>query len=183
METDLDMTPTLVARLRDGQEDAADLLLRLYRDKLIGFCHGYVGARDEAEDIVQEVFCRVLESTTVPENFRAWIYKICRNRCLDIVRSRGRRRDDGTLPTGSHLGAALTGQLTGLVRGERWERLREVVEALPADQREVLHLRYAEGLSRAEIGEVLELEEKLVKSRLFHAMEKLRLHDSLADGR
>ena len=182
METDLDMTPTLVARLRGGHEDAADLLVRLYREKLICFCHGYVGERDEAEDVVQEVFCRVLESTTVPENFRAWIYKICRNRCLDIVRSRDRRRDDGTLPTGSHLGAGLTGQLTGLVRGERWERLRQVVEDLPADQREVLQLRYAEGLSRVEIAEVLELEEKLVKSRLFHAMEKLRLHDSLADG-
>ena len=56
-----------------------------------------------------------------------------------------------------------------------------VVASLPADQREVLHLRYAEGLSRAEIAEVLELDEKLVKSRLYHGMEKLRLHDSLVD--
>jgi len=178
----IDLTPTLVARLRDGDEKAAGLLDRLYREKLICFCHGYLGGRDEAEDVVQEVFCRVLESTTVPRNFRAWVYKISRNRCLDIRRSRGRRRDDGTLPTGSHLDAQLTGHLTGLVRGERWERLRELVEALPADQREVLHLRYAEGLSRAEIAEVLELDEKRVKSRLYHGLEKLRLHDSLAGG-
>jgi RNA polymerase sigma-70 factor (ECF subfamily) len=76
----------------------------------------------------------------------------------------------------------LTGPLTALVRNERWDRLRGIVNELPANQREVLHLRYAEGLSRAEIAEILELDEKLVKSRLFHAMEKLRVHDSLADG-
>jgi RNA polymerase sigma-70 factor (ECF subfamily) len=178
----VDLTPTLVAQLRDGDERAADLLDRLYREKLTCFCHGYLGGRDEAEDVVQEVFCRVLESATVPRDFRAWIYKISRNRCLDIRRSRGRRRDDGTLPTGSHLDAQLTGHLTGLIRGERWERLRELVEALPSDQREVLHLRYAEGLSRSEIAEILDLDEKLVKSRLYHGLEKLRVHDSLADG-
>ena len=74
-----------------------------------------------------------------------------------------------------------TGSDESEIYGERWEKLRRVVETLPPDQREILHLRYAEGLSRAEIAEILSLEEKLVKSRLFHAMEKLRLHDSLAD--
>jgi RNA polymerase sigma-70 factor (ECF subfamily) len=177
----VDLTPTLLARLREGEAAAADLLDRIYREKLICFCLGYLDRRDEAEDVVQEVFYRVLKSTTVPDDFRAWIYKICRNRCLDTLRSRRRRRDDGTLPTGSHLDARLTGNLTRLVRGERWQRLRQLVEALPAAQREVLHLRYAEGLSRAEIGQVLDLDEKRVKSRLYHAMEKLRLHDSLAE--
>ncbi len=177
----MDMTPSLVAHLRGGHEQAAELLDTIYREKLICFCHGYLRSRDEAEDVVQEVFYRVLKNTTAPQNFRAWIYKICRNRCLDIRRARGRRRDDGQLPDSSHIDAELTGYLTRLVRGEQWERLRELVEALPADQREVLHLRYAEGLSRGEIAEVLEITEKLVKSRLYHGMEKLRLHNSLVD--
>ena len=174
----------LMAQLQQGQTLALDHLYHRYAKKLYTFCHYTTHSqnRQDSEDLVQDVFYRVLESPTVPESFRAWIYRICRNRCLDVLRSRGRRRDDGTLPSGSHLGARVTGQLTGLVRGERWGHLRRVVEELPADQREVLHLRYAEGLSRAEIAEVLELDEKLVKSRLFHAMEKLRVHDSLAEG-
>ncbi len=178
----IDLTPTLVGRLRCGDEQAAELLDQLYREKLICFCIGYVGRRDAAEDVVQDVFCRVLDSSTAPDNFRAWIYKICRNRCLDVLRSRRRHPEDATMPSGSHLGAVLTGNLTRLVRNERWQRLREIVEGLPHDQRELLQLRYAEGLSRAEIAEVLDLDEKRVKSRLYHAMEKLRLHDSLADG-
>ncbi len=179
--TNTDLTPTLIGHLRDGNADAADLLERIYREKLICFCLGYLRRRDEAEDVVQEVFYRVLTSVTVPENFRAWIYKICRNRCLDLVRSRGRRRDNDSLPDPSRLDAELTGYLTQMVRGEQWDALRRLVASLPADQREVLHLRYAEGLSRAEIAEVLEIDEKLVKSRLYHGMEKLRLHDSLVD--
>jgi len=177
----MDLTPTLIAHLRDGHTEAGAFLDRLYRERLILFCLGHLGDSQEAEDVVQEVFYRVLKSDAVPDNFRAWIYKICRNRCLDILRSRKRRRDDGSLPTASHLDAQLTGNLTRIARGEQWERLRELVAALPPDQREVLQLRYAEGLSRAEIAEVLEIPVKLVKSRLFHGLEKLRIHDSLVD--
>lgn len=178
-----DVTPTLVARLRRGDSGAGEMLDRLYREKLIGFCHGYLGTREEAEDVVQAVFCRILQASVVPENFRAWIYKICRNRCLDERRYRARHPEDGSIPTASQLDARLTGQLTRMLRDERWERLRRLVEELPVDQREVLHLRYAEGLSRSEIAEILEIEPKLVKSRLYHGLEKLRLHESLESGR
>jgi RNA polymerase sigma-70 factor (ECF subfamily) len=177
-----DLTPTLVANLRGGDRGAADLLDKLYRERLVCFCHGYLDSRDESEDVVQEVFCRVIESKIAPENFRAWIYKISRDRCLELRRSRGRRRDTGTQAQASHADARLAGHLTGEGSGERWERLRRFVESLPDHQREILHLRYAEGLARAEIAEVLDLEEKEVKSRLYRAMEKLALTDSLAGG-
>jgi RNA polymerase sigma factor (sigma-70 family) len=52
---------------------------------------------------------------------------------------------------------------------------------LPESQREVLHLRYAEDLSRADIAEVLDIPEPVVKSRLYEGMVKLRTHDSLLD--
>lgn len=181
-EADLDLTPTLIAHLREGRAGAGQLLDRMYRERLIGFCLGYLGDRDRAEDVVQDVFVRVLRSDAVPGSFRAWIYRICRNRCLDVNRNLARRRDDRPLPAPSLLRAQTTGHLTRLVRGERHERLRELMRELPAEQHEVLLLRYGEGLSRLEIAEVLGIPEKLVKSRLFHGLEKLRLHDSLADG-
>lgn len=171
-----DLTPTLVHQLREGHADAARLLDQLYRDKLVSFCVQYVGSFEAAEDVVQDAFFRVLESDVVPRNFRGWIYRICRNRCLDVRKASGRRTSD-TSPTDLH--APLTGQLSKLVREERSAHLRELVEALPEEQREVLVLRYVQSLSRAEIAEVLDIPEKLVKSRLFHGLERLRLHDSL----
>jgi len=175
------MTPTLVATLRDGDASSAELLDLLYGRKLVRFALGYLGNATEAEDAVQDVFYRVLRNDSIPDNFRAWIYRICRNRCLDVLRARGRRRDDQTLLTDAPYRADLTGQLTHLVRQERHEKLRRLLDELPPAQHEVLRLRYSEGLSRAEIADVLDIPESVVKSRLYEGLEKLRRHDSLAD--
>jgi RNA polymerase sigma-70 factor, ECF subfamily len=176
-----DLTPSLLARLRAGDPQAGVLFDRLHRRNLIRFCSGYLGNLAEAEDVVQDVFCRVLTNSTVPDNFRAWIYQIARNRSLDLLRARGRKRDDQVLPDDSQLRADLTGNLTRLVRRELRSRLHHLVAGLTASQREILRLRYVEGLSRQEIAQVLEISESLVKSRLFEGLEKLRDHSSLVD--
>ncbi len=180
-QTLADLTPNLVTSLRAGDDSAGKLLCELYHPPLMRFCFRYLESKDEAEDVVQEVFLRVLKNNALPGNFRAWIYKITRNRCLDVIRARGRRRDDLALPTASRIDAHLTGCLTKMVRREQHAHLRRVLAELPEDQREVLHLRYAEDLSRAEIALVLDLPEPIIKSRLYEGMVKLRAHDSLVD--
>ena len=72
--------------------------------------------------------------------------------------------------------AELTGQLTRLVKMERHEKLRRLLDELPPAQHEVLRLRYTEGLSRSEIAQVLDITESVVKSRLYEGLEKLRGH-------
>jgi RNA polymerase sigma-70 factor (ECF subfamily) len=177
-----DLTPSLLACLRAGDPQAGALLNELHRGNLVRFCGGYLGNPAEAEDVVQDVFCRVLTNSTVPDSFRAWMYRIARNRCLDLLRARGRRRDDQDLPDDSRLQADLTGNLTRLVRRELRSRLHHLVAGLTAGQREILRLRYVEGLSRPEIAQVLGIPESLVKSRLFEGLEKLRDHSSLLEG-
>jgi RNA polymerase sigma-70 factor (ECF subfamily) len=181
MPLESDLTPALIVRLRAGDRAAGELLERLYRRDLTRFCAGYLGAADQAEDAVQDVFCKVLAAETVPESFRSWVYRIARNRCLDLLRGRARRRDDQALPSESAAAEELTGHLTRLVRQEQHSRLRQLVAALPATQREILRLRYVEGLSRQEIADVLELPESIVKSRLFEGLERLRQHTSLVN--
>lgn len=176
-----DLTGDLVTSLRAGHPGAGKQLCDLYTQPLIRFCYRYLGSKDEAEDVVQEVFLRVLKNDAVPDNFRPWIYRITRNRCLDVVRKRGRRPDDQELPPASRVDAELTGCLTRLVRREQRAHLQQALAQLPENQREVLHLRYAEELSRADIALVLDLPEPLVKSRLYEGMVNLRAHDSLVD--
>jgi RNA polymerase sigma-70 factor (ECF subfamily) len=142
---------------------------------------GYLGNREDAEDVVQDVFCRVLESNAVPEPFRPWIYEICRNRCIDRLRSEGRRPEGESMPAYRDFIAQVTGNLTRLVKKERREKLWERFASIPPDQREVLLLRYTEGLSRAEISIVLGIPENLVKHRIYNGLEKLREHESLAE--
>ncbi len=176
-----DLTPSLIDNMRAGRPEAGRILDVMYRAKLINFCYRYVGAPDVAEDIVQDVFVKVLQNETVPDNFKAWIYKICRNRCLDVLRTSSRRRDDKSLPAASQLQDQMTGFLTRLVEGERLDHLQKLVDDMPEDQREALMLRYGESLSRAEIAEVLDVSEGIVKSKLYHGLERLRTHESLID--
>lgn len=169
-----EMTPSLVIRLRQGEPGAAALLDDLYRDVLYRFCWGYLGSSEEAEDAVQDVCFKVLSAKEIPERFRPWVYRIARNHCLNLLRGRGRRKDGHRLPSASRLHAALTGQLTRLANDELRMRMAELVDSLSESHREVLRLRYAEDLSRAEIAEILELPESVVKSRLFEGLKRLR---------
>ena len=141
---------------------------------LVRFCWGYLGRVEDAEDAVQDITCNVLRSKSVPDAFRPWLYKTARNHCLNLLRQRGRRHDGAELPSGSQLGDMLTGQLTRLVRTEQQERVDELVRRLPENQQEVLRLRYVEGLARAEIADVLDTPEQVIKSRLFEGLKRLR---------
>ena len=177
----VDLTPSLVGRLRAGDASAGGVLNDLYRQPILRFCRSYLGNAADAEDAVQAVFGKVLTAKEVPENVRAWLYKIARHQCLDALRQRGRRREAHGLPADSRIEEVRTGELTRLVRQEQRSRVMHLVRALPAQQREVLCLHYREGLSRAEIGYALDLPESVVKSRLFEGLEKLREHRSLFD--
>ncbi len=179
----VDATPSLIARLRAKDPDAATELNRLYREALLRFCWGYLGRVEEAEDAVQDISCKVLLATDIPDVFRPWLYKIARNQCLNLLRHRARHHDGLALPGASQIYEALTGQLTQLVRKEARSNLAEMVQALEESQREVLRLRYVEDLSRLEIAEVLEIPESVVKSRIFEGLSKLREHASRLEER
>jgi len=171
----------LVHHLRAGHDHAGPLLNLLYRDALQRFCWGYLGRLDEAEDAWQEVCYRVLTAERIPDSFRAWLYKIARNHCLNVLRSRANRKDGAPIAAESQVQEVLTGHLTRMVNQELRAQLASLVDRLSSEQREVLRLRYVEELSRAEIAEVLDLSESLVKSRIFEGLKRLREHAALLD--
>jgi RNA polymerase sigma-70 factor, ECF subfamily len=176
----VDLTPSLVLRLRAGDATVGELLNRTYRQPMLRFCFGYLGSLPDAEDAVQEVFCKIIEAAGVPDNFRAWLYRVARNHCLNVIRSR-ERRPAQMLPSESQLDAEWTGHLTRMVREEQRSRIAQLIGSLPLAQREALRLRYAEGLSRQEIAYIVDEPESVVKSRLFEGLKRLREHDSLVE--
>lgn len=169
-----DLTPSLVVALRGGAPEAARLLEQLYRDAMIRLAWGYLGDLDDAEDAAQEVFVNVLAADRVPDDFRAWLYRVARNHCLNARRGRGRRRDRARMVTDAQISLGGPGVLTQLVVGEDQVRVAERIARLSDEQQEVLRLRYAEGLSRQEIAHVVDAPESTVKSRLYEALRTLR---------
>ena len=173
-----DLTQSGLARLRAGDPHVGAFLDATYRQRMLRFCSGYLSDPSEAEDAVQEIFCKVLDARVSPEAFRPWLYKIARNHCLNRLRERGRRNCRlGQDPSPENC----TGNLTRLVREEMRSRIAHLVAALPSIDRELLRLRYAEELSRAEMAQVLDMSESEVKARLFRALQNLRDHTSLID--
>lgn len=163
----------LVARLRGGDPTAAAVVEERYRVAIVRFAFGYLGDAAAAEDAAQDVFVKALSSSAMPDALRPWLYRIARNHCLNLLRSR-RVRAEERLPTRAHFMDSEAGHLTRLVQAEDEEALRQRVAALSQEHREVLELRYGEDLGREEIAVVLDLAPSVVKSRLYEAMKKLR---------
>lgn len=141
---------------------------------MLRFCMGYLRNPADAEDAVQEIFYSALKASLVPDSFRPWLYKIARNHCLQILRSKNRRPDIGSLPSGSIAADHVTAYLSRLIKVEAVGGIQELLSALTPEQNELLRLRYAENLSRKEISEIMEVSEPIIKSRLFETVEKLR---------
>ncbi len=173
MSSRADLTPSLLVELRAGGPAAGERFQRLFRERLVGFCQGYLGRRDEAEDAASDVTLKVLASRDLPDDVCVWMFRIARNNCLNRLRDRAPRRHE-PLPSELDVAARTTGPVTALARADDRAALARALERLTPHERELLRLRYGEDLSREEIASLLELPGSVVKSRLYEAVAKLR---------
>jgi RNA polymerase sigma-70 factor (ECF subfamily) len=140
-----------VERVKAGDKDALRYLYIRYADSVYGYVKGVMKDEHEAEDVTQQVFVRLMgiiskyERRDVP--FAAWIQRVAHNMAVDNIR---RRRSIPTQDMHMHRDAS-----SDHVRHEYSLSLREALEELPPDQREVLVMRHVVGLSPGEIAERL----------------------------
>lgn len=160
--------------LRARDSLAAGRVEREARSTLLHFCTGYLGEVDAAEDAVQDVLARLVATEGEPSSPRAWLLRVARNVCLDRLRTRAARPDGARLATSFDVARETAGHATRMAGAEQQGEVGAALARLDADARELLRLRYAEELTRAEIAELLGVDETLVKSRLYEAVEKLR---------
>lgn len=168
------LTPSWAARLRARDAQAWVLLDYFYRAAMIRRCRGYLGNLEQSEDAVQDIFIKVLRVERVPSRFRPWLCRVARNHCLRILRDQARQGNHQIPPPAPQAMAKPAGALAQLVKRENGSRIMRLLGTLPAKQREALLLRYAEGLSRAEIADLLQIPESTVKSELYRGLKKLR---------
>jgi RNA polymerase sigma-70 factor (ECF subfamily) len=178
----------LMHAYREGNPRAFELLLARHERKVWNFLRRSVGDPTLAEDLLQEVFLRVIKAHAEwkgEAKFTTWVYAIARNLCIDHAR-RAVHRDARSLdaPTrpddesSSTLHDHLPSQdrdAEGLTSdGEVRARVDAAVAALPEDQREVFLLREVMDMPFAEIARVVGAPEPTVKSRMRYALERLR---------
>ena len=141
-----------------------------YKDQLYSYLFWMTGNRTEAEDVLQETFLRYYKYGDPVENPKAWLFKVARN--VYLKRQRKRSREISLELVGAD--PVMPGMQIALEREELIRKVREGLRKLKDHHREVIILRYMEGLSYEEIAAVLGESVGTIKSRLNRAKEKLK---------
>ena len=159
----------LIALTRRGQHAAFEVLCARYQTRLLSFCRHMLGSREDAEDVLQEVFAAAFNAVLADErdiNVRPWLYRIARNRSLNHLR---RASAIGVDSMDVHF--AEQGLSTGdkVMRRENFRELIADVQQLPETQRTALLLREIDALSYEQIAHAMETTVPSVKSLLVRA--------------
>jgi RNA polymerase sigma factor (sigma-70 family) len=159
----------LIAMTRRGQHAAFEVLFSRYQSRLLAFCRHMLSSREDAEDVLQEVFTAAFNAVLADEreiNVRPWLYRIARNRSLNHLR---RASAIGVDSMDVHY--ADNGLSTGerVLKRESFRQLLGDVKELPETQRTALLLREIDALSYEQIADAMETTVPSVKSLLVRA--------------
>jgi RNA polymerase sigma-70 factor, ECF subfamily len=184
----LDPDVRLMLEVRDDNATAFEELVARYQGRLVTVLRHLVGSREQAEDLAQDVFLRVYRSrkSYVPgSKFSTWLFTIAHHAAANALRGRSRHpevnlRSHESGPMGArpfdNLLQASSGQMPArqLDKVEMREMVRMSLDALGERQRMAVLLSKFEGMSYAEIAEVMEITPQALKSLLSRARENLR---------
>jgi len=172
----------LLERYRRGDRTAFTELVVRYQRPLYNAAFWVLRSAEDANDITQIVFLKVAEQLDEYDpqyKFFSWIYRIAVNESLNLLRRNKREEaldDEIDLP-----GSERSNPESQFGEAEVARRIRSALMSLPTNDRIVLSLRHFSECSYQEIGQILDLDEKTVKSRLYEARHRLR--DMLKDLR
>jgi RNA polymerase sigma-70 factor (ECF subfamily) len=161
----------LIAAINDGDAAAFEALYFRHRDWVVGLAHRFTGDGDAALDVMQETFLyflRKFPGFRLTASLKTFLYPAVRN--LSIAARHKAGRYQATQGDLEQIESTAAPEQVELGAGE----LAVVLAGLSEDHREVLLLRFVDGLSLAEIAQAAEIPLGTVKSRLHNALELLR---------
>jgi RNA polymerase sigma factor (sigma-70 family) len=178
------MTPVLqfapAAKVRDDQQLAAacaagdtqvfEEIYRRFGDRMKSIAWNHLGNTGDAEDAIQETLLKVHRAAgtfTGEATFATWLYRILVNTCYDVLRKRKRRIEETPLDDSLERSASSVDDMKRIA-------LRRLLDQLPEQRRTVFTLFEIEGLSHAEIGQVLGISEGNSKWILFATKKELQ---------
>src|ERR1700751_5859712 len=159
----------LIALTRRGHHAAFEVLCWRYQSRLLSFCRHMLGSREDAEDVLQEVFAAAFNAVPADErpiNVRPWLYRIARNRSLNHLR---RATAVGVDSMDVHFADHGLSTSDRAIRRESFRELIADVHKLPETQRTALLLREIDALSYEQIAQAMETTVPSVKSLLVRA--------------
>jgi RNA polymerase sigma-70 factor (ECF subfamily) len=178
------MGPTdeeLVAAFQDGDASAFDHLVRRWDRRVHGAIYRVVGADEDVRDLCQEAFLKAyrgLGTFKREARFSSWLYQIAINVCRDRMRRRKGKvavsLEELEESADPRLRAHAPSPLDLVERRDLRRLVERAMDALSADEREVIVLKEYQGLTFPEIAEALAIPQSTVKTRLYRGLSQLR---------
>jgi RNA polymerase sigma-70 factor (ECF subfamily) len=181
----------LVERSKAGEHRAFEILMDRWQDSTYRLAWRYLGLVEESMDTVQNTFIKAwtnLPKMDNPAKFGPWVHQICRNQCLDHLRSSHHKcvSNMSAYPSSSVLTEEeaniesimehldVNTPHSELERSQRKQIVHKALSSLPDEQMIIVTLKELEGLKFREISEMLKIPENTVKSRLYYGLSALR---------
>ncbi len=181
-----DADAALMLKFKEGDKPAFELLLDKYQNRIINFIYRFIGDKQEAADIAQEVFLRVYrfaQDYTPKAKFSTWIYKIAKNLALNELRRKKFHRlfslegvfstEDGEISC-QQIDNNQAGARAELEKQDLIRTVKKAIDCLPVNQKLAVILRRYDDLPYSEIAGIIGCSESAVKSLLNRAKETLK---------
>ena len=156
----------LVEQAARGDGESFTELCRRYYAAMVAIGHAIIRDRHLAEDAAQQAFAKAavhLPKLRKVDQFGSWLAAICRNEARDLARARREPRIESETPVADSRSDA----------DESYKIVREALNRLPAESKEVIYLRFYDGLSYDRISAVLGISEQAINGRLRRAKKRL----------
>jgi RNA polymerase sigma factor (sigma-70 family) len=146
-----------------------------YQAPLTRYAARLVGDLDRARDVVQDTFVKLMaqQPTALNGHVAEWLYTVCRNRAMDVLRKEGRmiRFEEGQV---DRVTADEPRPSRSMEAAETHDQLLRMIDRLPPNQQEVIRLKFQNGFSYKEISRITSLSISHVGVLIHHAVVRLR---------
>jgi RNA polymerase sigma-70 factor, ECF subfamily len=165
----------LVKRAQEYEEEAIEALYQTYYPKIYNYAFLQMGDVQAAEDLASDVMLKMIESINkyhfrgLP--FGAWVFRIARNRLIDLHRRRRRR---GEVDLSETLSSALANPQALAERALERGQIQIALKHLTDEQRQVITLKFIQGFDNSSIGQIMQRSEGAIKSLQHRALGSLR---------
>lgn len=161
----------LVLQYQSGDKKALGMLVKRHHNRFCSHANWYLSDLDASKDVVQDcwgIIMNKLSNLRDPNSFSSWAMRIVTRKSIDNLRQNKTKREKLRQYQYTNLEVTYNEENTEIIK------LRQAIKSLPNDQQIVLRLFYTQEYSLIEIAHILDISVGTVKSRLFHAREKLK---------
>ena len=180
IDSDID----LIEQYENGHKQSLNILVERYMGPVYNLAWRLLGRKEEAEDITQEVFLKIIKNLHTfnkEKNFKVWIFSITRNTVIDYFRKKKHivfSALDSIDDEGSSFEYEIKDEADDsyliLEKKENLKELEKALEVLTDNERMIISLKHTEDMTFMEIGEVMDEPLNTVKSRYTRALKKLK---------